>query len=75
MNIKIKSVIYDTQIFKPVDREEISKYLSANPAQFSICGLIITYSLLSQIAFILLNLLVPILITWVGFGNISSIGS
>jgi len=71
MNTQINSIIYDIQIFNAIERKEINRYLLANPAEFSICGLIVTYTLLSRISFILLNVLVPILITWVGFTNVS----
>jgi hypothetical protein len=61
--------IYDYQIFKNDYIIQIEKYIKKNPAHFKIAGFAITYSILTTIAFPLINFVFPILFTWIGFGD------
>jgi hypothetical protein len=61
--------MYDYQIFKNDYIIQIEKYIKQNPAHFKIAGLAITYSILTTVSFPLVNLVFPILFTWIGFGD------
>jgi hypothetical protein len=66
---KIIARMYDYQTFKDIEMEQVERYVKKNPAYFKILGIAITYSMIVAIFFPLINVVIPVLFTWLGFND------
>lgn len=66
---KIIARMYDYQTFKDIEMEQVERYVKKNPAYFKILGIAITYSMIVAVFFPLVNIVIPVLFTWMGFGD------